>query len=516
MDPITGESEAATATEAVLAEIVSDALQRPGVDVTADFLQLGLDSIVALSVVHAARARGIALRARLILQHPSIRELAAAIDSVAADSTPAGEDGQGPIPLLPNGRWLYEYGEPRRLAQTEAIRLPETVTRAHLRAALASIVDGHEVLHTRLDRATMTLHPTAVGEYLTEVEVEVGDDLQAAVTAHAAAAVESLDPERGVLLAAVWLRPAAGESVLLLTAHVLAMDPASWRVVLGELAAAFQAVNAGHPPAAVREYTSCRRWAAALIERANQLDTAAFWRAQLVGDDPELGARRVRPHSDRAAGLLVRTTIADADVSARLLSSGVPLPDLLVAATSAMVTRWRQARGQLTPAPLLALETHGRADALMQDNVDTSDAVGLLSSIYPLRVDSADPRRIAELRASIPGDGLDYGLLRYLRADTAEQLGACPGPQLLLNYLGAAHSSGTGLHLDRHLLAGMSAIPEPDQAVRHELTILALVVRDGDQQLIASQWRALPDILDDSDIAALQALWTDALKEMAS
>jgi mycobactin peptide synthetase MbtF len=62
----------------------------------------------------------------------------------------------------------------------------------------------------------------------------------------------------------------------------------------------------------------------------------------------------------------------------------------------------------------------------------------------------------------------------------------------------------------------MSAIPEPDQAVRHELTILALVVRDGDQQLIASQWRALPDILDDSDIAALQALWTDALKEMAS
>ena len=91
----------------------------PGVaraDVTADFLHLGLDSIMALSVVQAARARGIALRARLVLECTNIRELAAAIDSEAADIARDVEDGIGPIPLLPNGRWLYEYGEPRRLA----------------------------------------------------------------------------------------------------------------------------------------------------------------------------------------------------------------------------------------------------------------------------------------------------------------------------------------------------------------------------------------------------------------
>jgi mycobactin peptide synthetase MbtF len=181
-----------------------------------------------------------------------------------------------------------------------------------------------------------------------------------------------------------------------------------------------------------------------------------------------------------------------------------------------MVTRWRKARGQPTPAPLLALETHGRADTLVQSTstVDTSDTVGLLSSIYPLRVDSTDPRRVGELRAAIPGDGLDYGLLRYLRSDTAEQLAALPGPQLLLNYLGAAHSSGTGLRLDRNLLAGMSPVPEPELAVRHELTILALVVRAGDRQMLGSQWRALPGILDDSDITALQELWNEALEEM--
>jgi mycobactin peptide synthetase MbtF len=510
-----GDSEPETATESILAEAISATLGTPdtaNVDVTADFPQLGLDSIMALSVVQAARARGIALRARLILECTNIRELAAAIDSEAADIARDVQDAIGPIPLLPNGRWLYEYGEPRRLAQTEAIRLPANVSREHLHAALTGIVDAHEALHSRLDRATMTLHPIAAVEYLTEVEGV--DDLQAAVTAHAAAAVDRLDPERGVLLAAVWLRPPAGESVLLLTAHVLAMDPASWRVVLGELATALQALTTGHSPAVAREHTSYRRWAAALTQRANQLDAAPFWSAQLAGDDPDLGARRVRPDHDRAGDLIVRTTIGDADMTARLLSCGVPLPDLLVAAASAMVTRWRKARGQPTPAPLLALETHGRADTLVRGALDTSDTVGLLSSIYPLRVDSTDPRRVGELRAAIPGDGLDYGLLRYLRGDTAEQLAAFPGPQLLLNYLGAAHSSGTGLRLDRTLLAGMSPVPEPDLAVRHELTILALVVRAGDQQMLGSQWRALPGILDDSDITALQELWNEALEEM--
>ncbi len=326
-----------------------------------------------------------------------------------------------------------------------------------------------------------------------------------------------------MLLAAVWLRPPAGQSVLLLSAHVLAMDPASWRVVLGELAAALQAFSTGHSPAPVREHTSYRRWAATLTERASRLDSAPFWCAQLAGDDPDLGARRVRVGSDRAGGLLVRMAITDAEITTRLLACGVPLPDLLVAATSAMVTRWRKARGQPTPAPLLALETHGRADALVSsassrtvETLDTSDTVGLLSSIYPLRVDSADPQRVGALRAAIPGDGLDYGLLRYLREDTAEQLAAFPGPQLLLNYLGAAHSSGTGLVLDRNLLAGISPLPEPELAVRHELTILALVLRVGDQQMLGSQWRALPGILDDADITALQALWAEALEEMVT
>lgn len=509
-----------TATESTLAELLSEMLQIPEVDVTADFLELGLDSIVALSVVQAARRRGIPLRARLILECNNIRELAAAIDAETTGAARDAEHSTEPIPLLPNAIWVYEYGEPRRMGQVEAIRVPEGITAEQLRAALTAIVDGHEVLRSRLDRTSMVLVPTPVGDFFDEAAVS--GDLPAAVTAHAEKALESLDPERGSLLSARWLRPPSGPGVLLLAAHVLAMDPASWRVVLGELDAALHVLAGGHAPAPVPEHTSYRRWAQALMRRAETLDTMPFWLSQLQGEDPDLGARRVQADRDRAAGLLIRAAVTDTAITGQLLDSNVPMFDLLVAAAARTVTRWRQRRGQPTPAPLLALETHGRADAVVDDTdqdtsdaVDTTDTVGLLSAIYPLRVHSTDPHRVTAQLAAIPGAGIDYGLLRYLRADTAAALNSVPGPQLLLNYLGRADvgDAGTSVRLDRELLGGLPPLPEPNVAVRHELVIMATLLGSGDQQVLLTQWRALPDILSEPELTALQDLWNESLRE---
>ena len=508
-----------TATESALTDVLADILHVTDIDPDADFLELGLDSIVALSVVQSARRRGIALRARLVLECSTLRELAAAIDTEAAAEAAHPvvyeEAESGPTPLLPNAHWLYEFGEPRRLAQAEAIRLPAGVTGEQLRAALAAIIDGHEVLRSRLDRTTMTLHPEQPREFLSEIPVS--GDLQAAVAAETGRAIDSIDPERGRLVAAAWLRPPTGQSVLVLAAHVLALDPVSWQVVLGELDATLHALMAGGTPAPVREHTSYRRWVDAMTARAQSLDSEPYWAAQLAGGDPDLGQRRLAPGSDLAAGLLVETAMLDVETTARLLESGVPMFEILIAAASRMVTRWRRHRGQPTPPPLLALETHGRADTLFDDGevMDTGETVGLLSAIYPLRVDTEDPRRVRELLSSIPGDGVDYGLLRYLRRDTASRLATFSGPQLLLNYLGRAEVGGTsGLWLDRGLLTGVSPLPEPDLAVRYELSLVATVLGSGDHQVLVTQWRALPDILTESDIAALQQHWTQALEEM--
>jgi mycobactin peptide synthetase MbtF len=203
-------------------------------------------------------------------------------------------------------------------------------------------------------------------------------------------------------------------------------------------------------------------------------------------------------------------SVADADVTARLLTATEPTSHLLAAAAAQTITRWRLHRGQDPQPPLLALETHGRADGFV-DDADTSDTVGLLTAIYPLRVQSAQDC------AAIPGDGIDYGLLRYLRADTAERLAAYREPQLLLNFLGRVHVGLDGgvMKMDRALLADVSPLPEPNLAVRHELTIMAAVLGESDAPVLATQWRAMPDILTEADIAVLQSMWQDALRDVA-
>lgn len=499
-----------TPTEKSLADAFTDVLECAEVDVAADFLQLGLDSIVALSVVQAARRRGIALRARLMMECETIRELAAAIDSDAARHA-AVDEASAPVPVLAGVHWLYEYGDPRRLAQTEVIRLPDTIARDGLDALLSAVIDGHEVLRCRLDRDAMTL----VAQPKTGIlrEVRVTGDPAGEVAKQTLDALQRLDPQAGRLLSAVWLRGPDGPGVLVLTAHVLAMDPASWRIVLGELDAGLHALAAGRQPAPAREHTSYRQWSRLLHERAAALDTEGFWAAELQGADPPLGARRLRPQTDRAGDVPISISTCEADLTARLLAkaaAGQPMGELLVTATARTVTAWRRRRGQDTPAPLLALETHGRADVDVDETADTSDTVGLLSAIYPLRIHSDGPTDLARIHGSV----IDYGLLRYLRPDT--RLRELPEPQLLLNYLGSVHVGVGDLDLARDLMSGLGHVPEPQQAVRHELTVAAGIVGTGDARVLVAQWRALPDILDDSDIAVLQQLWIEALRELTT
>ena len=237
-----------------------------------------------------------------------------------------------------------------------------------------------------------------------------------------------------MLLDAVWLRDAG---VLVLTAHVLALDPASWRIVLGELDAGLARAGAGPTSgtgAGAHQLSAVV--AAAHRAGANASTPAITGSPSSHGDDPDLGARRVRPQTDRVGDVAVTVSTTDRGGDRPAARRGAGRSRIC---SPPRQRGWSPSGAAPRPgpacAPLLALETHGRADTVTAD-ADTSDTVGLLSAIYPLRVPSAHARDIGDAIDAIPGDGIDYGLLRYLRADTAERLRAHPEPQLLLNYPG--------------------------------------------------------------------------------
>ncbi|WP_229900944.1 hypothetical protein, partial [Streptomyces capoamus] len=81
----------------------------------------------------------------------------------------------------------------------------------------------------------------------------------------------------------------------------LVVDGVTWRVLVPDLAAAWQQVRAGRVPVLPAVGTSVRRWAHALVEEAGRPERAAeldWWRRTLQVPDPVIGSRALDPAVD--------------------------------------------------------------------------------------------------------------------------------------------------------------------------------------------------------------------------
>ncbi|MFC8527726.1 condensation domain-containing protein [Nocardia sp. NPDC057227] len=522
-----------TETERTLATVLTEVFdgRTPGVE--EDFFAFGMDSIVAISLVNRARRHGLALDVRTVLAAPSIRDLAAALDRAAALPTPVPEEpGYGPVPPLPIVQWLHTLPASRRLAQSLLTRLPAGLTSADLAAVLQAVLDGHDTLRGFLDHTPdgpllVTREPGTVAAADILTEADATGDAPATLAAQSDAALAALDPAAGALVRAVRLRGAPGGDLLLLTVHHLAIDVVSWGIVLADLAAAWEQLEAGAVPKAVAEATGYRHWSRLLWQRAETAEVLAqreYWAGQLHGPDPALGRRPLAP-GDTWATLRLTTTTVPADTTARLLGAaarGDGMRELLLTALALTVVSRRRERGQ--PADggtLVGLESHGRADAVV--GADTSGTVGWFSAPYPVRLGAGaaigveeaerDPDAaralldsvVAQL-AAVPAQGLDFGLLQSVAR--VPELAEAPWPQLEFNYLGRTDLLGGGerawgMVTDPALTAALPIAPEPELPLRYALGLIAAV---GPGPELTLTWRWSGELFTDTEIDDLAAL----------
>jgi len=119
--------------------------------------------------------------------------------------------------------------------------------------------------------------------------------------------------------------------------------------------------------------------------------------------------------------------------------------DVLLAAAAQVLCRWT-GRDRVA----ITMEGHGREDLF--DDVDLSRTVGWFTTLFPVSlIIPADGgwagviRLVRRQLRTVPGRGLGYGALRYLRA--APQLAGAALPEISFNYLGqfdAAAGDGGG------------------------------------------------------------------------
>nr|WP_253870047.1 non-ribosomal peptide synthetase [Mycobacterium sp. 1164966.3] len=535
-------ASASTDTERSLAEIFAEQFNGVTPHVDDDFFALGLDSIVAISLVHKARRRGLSLSPRMIFTAPTIRQLAALVDAAdRSDETGQAAD-YGEVLPLPMVSWLYEYGNFRRFTHTVLLRLPAQIDRSAIELMLQLVLDGHDTLRSILtDTAQgprlMTREPGVVNaaELLTEVELadSSNTELAAAVGYSARKVTEDIDPYAGAMVRAVWFsgtrRPA-----LLITAHHLAVDVVSWHIMLGDMMAAWRSLQAGRPPTTLPEFTSYRRWSELMWQRAATAEVRAqreHWIAQVRDPDPALGVRHPDPTSDSWSTLQVTSVTTPAADTERVLTTlgrDGGMRELLLAATTIAVASWRRERGQGPAAgTLVALEGHGRADAVL--DTDTTNTVGWFTTAFPVRLGTgaaaldieqaeADPLAARALLDSvatqldaIPNDGLDYGLLRYVERVPELRCGA--EPQIHFGYLGRLDLTGALNQPDSwSLLTGpaldaLPVDPEPDLPLRFALNISVLVGATSEGTQLITNWRWSDALFEPGDIDRLAQYW---------
>ncbi|MEU2080046.1 amino acid adenylation domain-containing protein, partial [Streptomyces sp. NPDC013489] len=406
--------EPRTAQEQALCSVFGEVLGLARVGVDDDFFAVGGDSIRSIQVVARARALGVEVTPREVFEHRTVARLAEAATAVGRTAAPILEElaggGVGWSPLPPVGRYLLELGGGYgRFQQSMVLDLPEGIGAAGLKATLTAVLDAHDVLRSRLvtegDGGLMMDPPGSVD--VTDVLRRVpcdgrwdGRDWSQLLEEEVDAAAGRLDPAAGVMAQFVWFDPSGADGApggrLLIALHHFVVDGVSWRILLPDLAMAWEQVRAGEDPVLPEVATSARRWTHALVDEASAPARAGelpLWKQVLDGPDPILGARPLDPDVDVMATLDQVQILVPAEVTEAVLTA-VPaafhggVNDGLLAGLALALVKWRAGRGVVESSALIRLEGHGREEGVVP-GADLSRTVGWFTSMFPVRLDVA-------------------------------------------------------------------------------------------------------------------------------
>nr|BAX89999.1 Non-ribosomal peptide synthetase [Kibdelosporangium sp. AK-AA56] len=397
-----------TPQEEMLCGIFAELLGHPGpVARDGHFFELGGDSLLAMRLVDRVRAMlGADLPVRAVLRAPTPAELARALTTDQEEGRPElarrVRADRPPLSHAQRRLWFMSRLEGGRTGYTLpwALRLTGELDPSALAAALADVVARHEPLRTVYRDVDGTPYQVvlAAGDSRPELAVVPATEEELpALLARAAATRFDLATEAPLRVTLYQLGPQ--RHVLLLLAHHIAVDGASLRPLMRDLAAAYTSRLAGDAPRwspLPVGYADFAAWQRDLLGDAadpgsrmsRHLD---FWREALAGAPEELPlpADRARPAEPTDAGDRVPVRL-DARLHARLAGlaaeSRSTLFMVVQAALAALLTRLGSGTDITVGTPVV-----GRDDPRLDS------LVGFFVNSLPLRTDTSGNPTFREL-----------------------------------------------------------------------------------------------------------------------
>jgi nonribosomal peptide synthetase CepA len=197
--------------------------------------------------------------------------------------------------------------------------------------------------------------------------------------------------------------------------------------------------------------------------------------------------------------------------------------EVLLAGLAGAVARWR---GE--DVVLVDVESHGRHPV---EGMDLSRTVGWFTSVHPVRLDVTGIdlagvlaggsaaghllKVVKEQSRAVPGDGLGYGLLRYLNGETGPVLAALPAPRIGFNYMGRFVTGDRSGVRAWQSVGDIGSSLAPGMGLPHALEVNAIVqdTPEGPELMLMLEWAG--DLLDEVEIEGLGQAWLDMLSGLA-
>jgi len=484
--------------------IWQEMFQLESIDADANFFNLGGDSIMALQLIAKLSKFGLKLTPKQIFTSPNLDKLAAFLDqSQAISFSENSEKGSSLIPnaklctnlsedktqqsnikknnritnkanLLPIQHWFFEVEQPVVEYWNQAIMLalPQAVRHDAMMVAINELVTKHPALsccfssvrkspntHQKFTKNTAGIYAAFDNQTLEGVESIVQHYQQ------------SLDLKTGSVFKVVVFNLKQGGARIMLLAHHLVVDGVSWRIIGSDLSQAYQAACLGNTIELGQSTASVLDWQKQLqvYPLSALTDARAFW-LPMVARSLD-GQFITGVQNGTIANAVKVEQVFDKKITKTLLNLGTIKERssvevaMLTALTQAISNEFNK------PKVMIELEGHGRHAA--DNNIDLSETVGWFTVRYPITFDARNISfdSVANTLASVPDQGIGYGVLRYLKEELAFE-----HPQLVFNYLGQINSNNSEWQLIKD---GVGQCRHPD-SIRRQLIEVTAQIREGE------------------------------------
>lgn len=384
-----------------------------------------------------------------LFNYPTIEELSPLVKIVTKEIYQGTVEGY--INLTPIQKWFLENELTGESYFNQSLMLfkKDGFDFNALEKAFVKLVEQHDALRIifRKEKDQIKQYNRGMAErtfLLKEIDLIGRDKYEDLIEEEANRVQAGIDIWNGPLVSACLFKTYDGDH-LLIAIHHLVVDAVSWRIILEDLAIAYEQAVKGQEIKLGLKTDSFKNWSEKISEYSNSkklLNEIEFWsRFENLDDiiplpkDNHIEERRFKNSN------IIRL-ILDEEETANILKNvnkayNTEVNDILIAALGLAVKKWTGIN-----KVAINIEGHGREEIIEDTNI--SRTVGWFTSLYPIVLDLHESdnlsyiiRYVKDTIRKIPNKGIGYGIIKYLtKEENKAAIKFKLKPEISFNYLG--------------------------------------------------------------------------------